>query len=70
MEESKIVGFSIAPEYSKFIYELTNPEKVSEKPEALDGVVVLDLSYRKLRRSLRFLHSRRAGGRGHKGGAT
>jgi len=45
VDESKIVGFSIAPEYSKFIYELTNPEKVSEKPEALDGVVVLDMSY-------------------------
>jgi hypothetical protein len=45
IDESKIVGFSIAPEYSKFIYELTNPEKVSEKPEALDGVVVLDMSY-------------------------
>jgi crotonobetainyl-CoA:carnitine CoA-transferase CaiB-like acyl-CoA transferase len=45
MEESKIVGFSIDPGYSKFVYELTNPEKASEKPQALDDVVVLDLSY-------------------------
>ncbi len=45
MEEDKIVGMAIDPEYAKFIYKETNPDDVPKKPEALDGVVVLDLSY-------------------------
>ncbi|AKG91365.1 putative acyl-CoA transferases/carnitine dehydratase [Geoglobus ahangari] len=43
--EEKIVGMAIDPEYAKFVYSLTSPDEVYGKPEALEGVVVLDLSY-------------------------
>ncbi|MCS7119084.1 MAG: CoA transferase [Archaeoglobaceae archaeon] len=43
--EDKIVGFAIEPEYAKFIHSITNPSDVFGKPEALDDMVVLDLSY-------------------------
>ncbi|MFN3383596.1 MAG: CoA transferase [Archaeoglobaceae archaeon] len=45
MEEKKIVGLAIDPEYAKFIHSITNPADVFGKPEALDDIVVLDLSY-------------------------
>ncbi len=43
--EEKIVGMAIDPEYAKFVYSLTSPDEVYGKPEALEGIVVLDLSY-------------------------
>ncbi|WP_457591782.1 CoA transferase [Geoglobus sp.] len=43
--EEKIVGMAIDPEYAKFVYSLTSPDEVYGKPEALEGVLVLDLSY-------------------------
>lgn len=43
--EEKIVGLAIDPEYAKFIHSITKPEDVFGKPEALDDIVVLDLSY-------------------------
>ncbi|MEM4748225.1 MAG: CoA transferase, partial [Archaeoglobaceae archaeon] len=43
--EEKIVGFAIDPEYAKFIYSITNQAEVLSKPEALDDLLVLDLSY-------------------------
>lgn len=45
MEEEKIVGFSVFPEYAKFIYSITKQEEVLGKPEALSDMFVLDLSY-------------------------
>lgn len=43
--DEKIVGLAIEPEYAKFVYSITNPADISGKPEALDDLVVLDLSY-------------------------
>ncbi len=45
MDEKKIVGMAINAEYAKSIYEETKPEDIPKKPEALDDLVVLDLSY-------------------------
>ncbi len=45
MDEEKIVGMALNKEYAKNMYELTKPEDVQGKREALDGLVVLDLSY-------------------------
>ncbi len=45
MEEKTIVGLAIDPEYAKFIYSITKPEDVRRKPEALEDMLVLDLSY-------------------------
>ncbi len=45
MDEEKIVGMAINKEYAKNMYELTKPEDIPGKREALDGLVVLDLSY-------------------------
>ncbi|HDN74406.1 CoA transferase [Archaeoglobales archaeon] len=45
MEEDKIVGMAIDAGYAKFIHSITKPEDIPDKPEALEDVVVLDLSY-------------------------
>ncbi len=45
VEEEKIVGMAIDPAYAKWAYQETNPDDVHKKPEALEGIVVLDLSY-------------------------
>ena len=45
MDEKKVVGMAINEDYAKFIYQETRPEDVLEKPEALDDIVVLDMSY-------------------------
>jgi crotonobetainyl-CoA:carnitine CoA-transferase CaiB-like acyl-CoA transferase len=45
MDEKKIVGMAINAEYAKSIYEETKPEDIEKKPEALDDIVVIDLSY-------------------------
>ena len=45
MEEEKIVGLVIDKEYAKWAYQEANPDDIPKKPEALDDMVVLDLSY-------------------------
>ena len=45
MDEKKIVGMAINKEYAKSIYQETDPGRIPEKPEALDNLTVLDLSY-------------------------
>ena len=45
LDEKQIVGMAINENYAKFTYEITNPEDAPGKPEALDDVLVLDLSY-------------------------
>src|SRR5512141_983747 len=45
MDDSNIVGLSANREYAKWAHRETNPEEVSRKPEALDGLLVLDLSH-------------------------
>ena len=45
IDEKKIIGMAIDENYAKFIYEITKPEDAPYKPEALDDIVVLDLSY-------------------------
>ncbi len=45
MDEKKIVGMAINEEYAKFIYSITKPEDIPFKPEALDDITVLDISY-------------------------
>jgi crotonobetainyl-CoA:carnitine CoA-transferase CaiB-like acyl-CoA transferase len=45
LREEEIVGFNTNPEYAKFIYSLVNPDEAWKKPEALDDILVLDLSY-------------------------
>ena len=45
MDDEKIVGMAINKDYAKFVYKITNPEDAPSKPEALEGTLVLDLSY-------------------------
>lgn len=45
MDERTIVGMALDPQYAKFIYSETNPDDVMRKPEALDDMVVIDISY-------------------------
>lgn len=45
MEEKTIVGMALDPQYARFVYNETNPDDVMRKPEALDDVTVLDMSY-------------------------
>jgi len=45
MEDKKIVGMALDPQYARYIYSETNPDDVMRKPEALDDVMVLDMSY-------------------------
>ena len=45
MDDPNIVGLSANREYAKWAHRETNPEEVSRKPEALDDMLVLDLSH-------------------------
>jgi len=45
MEENRIVGMAPNAEYARWAYRETNPEDIFKKPEALDDMVVLDVSY-------------------------
>lgn len=45
MDENSIVGLAINREYAKWAHENTKPEDIFRKPEALDDLLVLDLSY-------------------------
>ena len=45
MEDAKIVGLSTHPEYAKWAHRETDPENVCRKPEALDDMLVLDVSH-------------------------
>jgi crotonobetainyl-CoA:carnitine CoA-transferase CaiB-like acyl-CoA transferase len=45
MDDPNIVGLSANREYAKWAHRETNPGEVSRKPEALDDMLVLDLSY-------------------------
>lgn len=45
MEDKKIVGMALDPQYARYIYSETNPDDAMRKPEALDDVMVLDMSY-------------------------
>ena len=45
LPEERIVGMAIHEEYAKFIYRETNPNDGFRKPEALDDMLVLDVSY-------------------------
>ncbi len=45
MTDRRIVGVAVDPEYAKWAFEQTRPQDVGGKPEALDGLVVLDISY-------------------------
>ncbi len=45
MDDKTIVGMAINEKHAKAIYQETRPEDVTRKPEALDDLVVLDLSY-------------------------
>ncbi len=45
LSKEKIVGMAINENYAEFTYSITNPDDVFRKPEALDDIVVLDLSY-------------------------
>jgi crotonobetainyl-CoA:carnitine CoA-transferase CaiB-like acyl-CoA transferase len=44
MDDKKIVGMAVNPEYARWSYDQTRPEDVFKKPEALDDIVVLDAS--------------------------
>ncbi|MBE8540326.1 CoA transferase [Geoglobus acetivorans] len=45
MEEKSITGMALDPHYARFIYSETNPDDVTRKPEAVDDMVVLDMSH-------------------------
>lgn len=45
MDEKKIVGLAINAHYAKWAHEETHPDRVSNKPEALDDMVVIDASF-------------------------
>ena len=45
MDDSNIVGMSANREYAKWAHRETNPGEISRKPEALDDMLVLDLSH-------------------------
>lgn len=44
-EDKTIVGLAINEEYAKWAYSETNPKDAHKKPEALDDMLVLDVSY-------------------------
>ncbi len=45
MEERAIVGMALDPQYARFVYSETNPDDVMRKREAIDDMIVLDMSY-------------------------
>ena len=45
MDDKKIVGMAPNAEYARWAYRETNPEDIFKKPEALDDMLVLDVSY-------------------------
>ena len=45
MNEKQIVGLAANAEYAKWAYRETNPDDAAAKPEALDDLVVLDISH-------------------------
>lgn len=45
MEEDKIVGVIPVKDYAHWAYKETNPDEIYKKPEALDDMVVIDISY-------------------------
>jgi crotonobetainyl-CoA:carnitine CoA-transferase CaiB-like acyl-CoA transferase len=45
MDEKRIVGMAHDAEYAKWAHGETNPEDIFTKPEALDDMLVLDVSY-------------------------
>jgi crotonobetainyl-CoA:carnitine CoA-transferase CaiB-like acyl-CoA transferase len=45
MKEEEIVGYIMDKDYAMWAYKETNPDDIMRKPEALDDMIVLDLSY-------------------------
>jgi len=45
MEDKEITGLAIDKEYARWAYKELNPDNTFRKPEALDDMTVLDLSY-------------------------
>lgn len=45
MSDKRIVGMAVNEGYARWAHQETNPEDAARKPEALDDMLVLDLSY-------------------------
>ena len=44
MDDKRIVGLAANAEYARWAYRETNPEDIFKKPEALDDMLVIDVS--------------------------
>jgi crotonobetainyl-CoA:carnitine CoA-transferase CaiB-like acyl-CoA transferase len=45
MDDKRIIGLTVNEDYARWTHKETNPDDVSHKPEALDDMLVLDVSY-------------------------